>query len=512
MNEDLPSVTNEDLPSVTNEDLPSVTNEDLPSVTNEDLPSVTFASLDEANAAIAAATLSPESFSRDVDDALDQIEDQALRESIAEVSALQPDRPAIVLAELISFREKYLTLVDAVAADGTHPLASEDLIDGARMYARAKQRLAAHFLQLAQSLKALRSGEGEQALAALDASPTLSMPAGLEDVEQYFVSTMTVVSALTEAVIRESAHDFGGARAAYGRAIALARRTINELDPDDDVAVTPFVYQQTFAEAAELRSQHAQLLQQQDYRTAAIVARQAAQNTDQAVDLLNRMDPDSALMGALEGMASQCRSDTEKAEAEVGLEAERWDQASQHATRAQDYLNEAAAHSLRMNSPLARPLQERYLNDSFNYGIQFRRRLEREREAKIQLSRLRSEIKDLYDSLRAALAPAGITVTNQAEVVSSVTQQVDIVNQLEVGIRENLAALPTALEASNLPPGEAQQLATEASELAASTDSGESFFSRVGRFASRLASAAEKVGEVTGPVIAILQALQVLPG
>ncbi|MEU2713874.1 hypothetical protein [Streptomyces sp. NPDC007205] len=134
----------------------------------------------------------------------------------------------------------------------------------------------------------------------------------------------------------------------------------------------------------------------------------------------------------------------------------------------------------------------------------------REQKHLARIEELQLELRNLYGSVCNALGPAGVVVNNATEMVTSVKQQVDVVSRVETNIRSLLREIPDALADADMPPGEREELSSEAVRLAEEEADQATFFSRVRKFAEGLATALGKGVELATPVVALLKSLSIV--
>ncbi len=454
---------------------------------------------------------SSEDFTDEYDRAVDFLEAAHVEQALLAMREYKPDTALEQIQEAQHLRAEYVTLLESARGESAHPL--QGSFDALREFANAQCSVHAWLRNIAEALRKFRAGEYNQALQILD-QPEKAVTVVLGD-----PTVLSVISATTagtaetlSAEIRASVQDYAGARAAFDRAASLYRGLIEVILADSpDEAVPEF--QVLICEASSKRMQLAQLLQSNDYRSAAEVASRSSEAFTAAADQMLEFDPSSAswLVPLLRSSAEEMLAKMEEARAEVALKQSMWELAEEHSRGAAEHYDGGGRAALSTSFPNARIVQEKLLNAGFNWGVQFRRRLEREQSTQKEREEAQRELKDLYSSIRGALAPAGITVNNQNELVNSVQQQVEIVTRVESHAREVLRELPAALSEVDVPLAEKEQLAAEALEMAGSSESGPGFLDKVKRFAGRLESTVATVGTVAAPVLAILKALAIIP-
>jgi len=459
---------------------------------------------------IVESTKSPEDFTPAYDQAIDVLEAQYVDQAMASIREIQPENAAKFLSEASRLRSSYLELLDSAAADSSHALSSD--LGKLRNFALDQQALLAWLAELTESLMLFRRGEWSLAIEALNKQSQM-VRNELEDAD--VVSFLAVIAAASGETlageIRMAVQDYSGARAAFDRGASLYRR-LAEPSSEDDPGTSPVSYPVRYAEASSLRAKLAQLLQANDYRGATETAQSAATGFSATADLMVVEDPDSETLIApiMRSYGLELFGKAEECEAELALEQGDWTLATSHAEKADRHYDEASKECLVSVLPVARVAQERMLNAGFIWGVQFRRRLDREKQARERLEATERELQEFYASVRKALQPAGVTIKNQADAVNSVNQQVEVVTRIENEARGVLREIPDALAETKLAEQEREALAAEATALANESEGGPNFLKKVGNFASRLQEAVTKTGEAAAPVLGLLKALAIL--
>ncbi|MFJ6951886.1 hypothetical protein [Micromonospora aurantiaca (nom. illeg.)] len=195
---------------------------------------------------------------------------------------------------------------------------------------------------------------------------------------------------------------------------------------------------------------------------------------------------------------------------EVALEREDWPECEDLIRSTQRFYESASAAVLRSDLPMAKSLQEKYLNAGFAVGVQLRRRLERERANCKRIQSLEAEVKELYASVRRALGSSGVVVNNATEMVSSVQQHVELTTHIEANLRAALRGVSDDLPHSDADPATIAALAAEARELANSQESGPKFLERVKKYGEKVKDLAVLTGQTAGPLVELLKALSVI--
>jgi hypothetical protein len=423
----------------------------------------------------------------------------------------RPDLALERIEEANQLRDRYAGLLESAAAEPEHPLSEE--LELRREIAEADDVMLGWFNNLANAMHMFRSGNWKEALEALDQRNEAPVVIFRDSSLSTFMSGQVAGAAeAVNAEIREAVKDYAGARAAFDRAADIFRETLAAAEADHPEMPRPD-FQVDLCEAASRRVQLAQMLEVNEHGRAAEIAEAASKSFTTSADRLVAFDPDSELLLAplLRASAQSLLAEMEEARAELALERADWDGAAGHAKHAAEHYEAAAKVALKSSLPPARVVQERMLNTAFSSGLQFRRRFEREKAAQERYQKAQAELDQLYRSIRGALTPAGVTVNNQADLVNSVHQQVEMVTRIEARAREVLREVPSSLEQVQIDADDRDRLAAEALELASSTDTGNDFLAKAKSFAEKLRTAIADTGEAAMPVLAVLKALSILP-
>lgn len=448
----------------------------------------------------------------DYDRAVDLVEMGLVEDAFDAIRLGQPDDAVQHLAAAEALRNRYFLILEEAATEPDHE--HSGILAGLRKYAEGQRAFIAWLGHLADALLSFRKGEWNLAVQRLDQhDATAIVDFDDPEISSLMAALGAAAGEMLAGEIRSAVQDFGGARAAYDRAIAIHHQVAGvvadgSLGPDTQIPLHP----RLLCEGGSLRMQLAQLFQANDYTSAVTAAEEAADRMAAAADRMEVEDPPSSLLLVpllrsqsieLLAIAAECR-------AEIALSKEEWKTAEEQSQDVTDRFSQASKEALRSSLPQASITQEKLLNSGFNWGVQFRRRLDREREASKRYEAVKEELLELNDSIRRALSPAGVTVNTQAELVNSVHQQVETVNRVEVQAREVLREVPDALSETEIPEEARRELEAEAKSLADSQEAGSSFLAKVRSFANTLQQAVDTTAKASGPVIALLKALSML--
>jgi hypothetical protein len=462
---------------------------------------------------------SPADFTSEYDEAVDELEDRFVSEAFKAIEVLDIDTAVEKLYQARDLRKQYLDLLEQSASDPEHPMSSA--MSNLRAYAIDMDNLRFYLQTVFEAMLEYARGRGSDALRVLDRVETISIT---DDLDSLLAQNVKIMAENLTGLIRRGVLDFAGARAAYERASMRAQdllERITELQDNQEAGesaeedegfrylILGAKYSQASNEANSYRMQYSQQMASFDYAGAIDAAHAASEAFLIAAD---------CMAGSFPGFVPFIRASSFAALAEAGiaeanmlLERREWDSASDMIKTVRSHYEHASRECLKSKAPSASTMQESYLNTAFSWMVQFRRELERERSNAARIEELQAELRNFYGSLRGALAPAGVTVNNATEMVTSVKQQVEVTNRVETNIRSLLREIPKALDTTDLPASEKEKLSAEAIQLAEDNNSDRiTFFARAGKFAQRLASAISTGAELAAPVVALLKALSVV--
>lgn len=449
----------------------------------------------------------------DYDRAVDLVEQDLVEDAFGAIRQGQPDNAIQHLGAAEALRNRYLLILDEAETEPDHEYS--DHLAGLRRYAEGQRAFVAWLGHIADALLSFRKGEWNLAVQRLDQhDATAIVDFDDPEISSLMAALGTAGGEMLAGEIRGAVQDFGGARAAYDRAIAIHDQVFAVVEDGTSFGPDPQLprHPRLLCEGGSLRMQLAQLLQANDFTSGVTVAQEAAERMATAADRLEAEDPPSSLLlvPILRSQSIEILALGAECRAEIALSKEDWKTAEQQSQDVIDQFSRASKEALRSSLPQASIIQEKLLNAGFNWGVQFRRRLDREREASRRYEAVKDELLELKDSIRRALSPSGVTVNTQAELVNSVHQQVETVNRVEVQAREVLREVPEALSSAELPEEVRRQLEAEAKSLADSQEAGSSFLAKVRSFASTLQRALDATAEASGPILALLKALAML--
>jgi hypothetical protein len=198
------------------------------------------------------------------------------------------------------------------------------------------------------------------------------------------------------------------------------------------------------------------------------------------------------------------------AEGEVNKEKEQWDESLDCYKKAKYEWEKGANFYLKSGSPQARMLQESLLNLSSNTISGYVRQCKKERELKTKIKDLENEMNDLRQSLAEAIKPAGVTVNNTQEMVSTVEQNVQIIQTIETKVSKNIKKLLSQLKKSNIEKEESDKIKKMANKVLNSNKHGHQFLEQAKKFTKDITKIVENLGEKAKPFLPIISALALL--
>ncbi|WP_143025325.1 hypothetical protein [Micromonospora sp. WMMB235] len=460
---------------------------------------------------IVARTSSTFDFTEAYDQSVDAVEDRLVEIAVLALQELRVADALTQLRDAKKVRLAYLNLLGQVENLAEHPMAPR--LRSLRKYAVAQKSMIEWLELIGQALTLLRDGRGEEAVYLLNQHQRNSeTPAALIS----FTNAATQVQAEgMAAAIRLAVHDFSGARAGFDRASFAMQMLIEEYEEEFSAdqhginALRGFRFQWHSLKAQGLVAQYNQLVSTSDFKAAARVAEEAALQFEESASLAEYISS-NLWAPVFRSNALEMRSRRDQALVEVALEREDWPECEDLIRSTQRFYESASAAVLRSDLPMAKSLQEKYLNAGFAVGVQLRRRLERERANCKRIQSLEAEVKELYASVRRALGSSGVVVNNATEMVSSVQQHVELTTHIEANLRAALRGVSDDLPHSDADPATIAALAAEAQELANSQESGPKFLERVKKYGEKVKDLAVLTGQTAGPLVELLKALSVI--
>jgi hypothetical protein len=185
---------------------------------------------------------------------------------------------------------------------------------------------------------------------------------------------------------------------------------------------------------------------------------------------------------------------------ELMRENEEWDEALDFYKKSRSEWEDSSNCYIESGTPQAIALQETASNNSYNVSGIYIRNCIKERSLKEEINNLTKEICDLRTGLLETLKRGGITVNNTQEMISTVEQNIQVVQKLEKGIKENIENAVKEFE--KLPVDDAKKIEVKekANEVLKSNEQGEKLIEKTKNFTKDLREIVENVGEIAKPV------------
>lgn len=458
------------------------------------------------------AAQSPADFTAEYDRTVDEVEDEFWGEAFGALRVMDIDIAVEKLSEVADLRSRYLALLEQSATDPQHPLSSS--MSNLRDYAIGMNKLRQYFQTVLEAFLEYRRGKAPDALRLLD---QLKAQTSVPELDSILSLQVRMTAENLTGLIRRGVLDYAGARAAFDRAAVSAQDVLTVISDFDksagdegiELMATGAKFSQLVNEASSLQMQYQQLMANRDYTGAVDASRDASAKLLEAANCIDPFMP--VLAPVLRASSFASLAEAGIAEGDILLERGEYSGASDSIKTVRDYYQAASRECLKSKHPAASMIQEQYLNLGFSWMVGFRRELDRERSHAARIEELQLELRNFYGSVRGALAPAGVVVNNATEMVTSVKQQVEVNNRLEANIRSLLREIPDAIkDTTGLPAAERDRLSAEALQLAEDTSDRANFFTRVGRFSQKLASAISQGAVLAAPVVALLKALSIV--
>ena len=197
------------------------------------------------------------------------------------------------------------------------------------------------------------------------------------------------------------------------------------------------------------------------------------------------------------------------AEAEVYRESENWDSAFSNYEVVKNEWEEASSCYLSSGHPSAFALQETVLNTSSIIDV-YQAVCENEKQLKGKISSLQKEIDELKDKLFNAIKPMGITVNNTQDVVNSLEQNAQFIQNIENNAREGIKELLEVLKASGLDESSKKKIESDGTALLESKDKGHKFLEKAKSFSKDVGEIIKNVGDIASPLLSAYKFLALL--
>ncbi len=196
-------------------------------------------------------------------------------------------------------------------------------------------------------------------------------------------------------------------------------------------------------------------------------------------------------------------------EAEVFRESENWDKAFGNYELVRKEWENASSYYLLSGHPSASALQESVLNAALTVDV-YQAVCENEMQLKEKISNLQNEIDELKERLFNAIKPMGIIVNNTQDVVTTVEQNAQFIQNIENNAREGVKELLGTLKDSGLDDAAKKKIETNGTEILQSKETGHKFLDKVKGFTKDVAEIIKNVGDIAGPIIPAFKFLAML--
>src|SRR5262249_38807640 len=138
------------------------------------------------------------------------------------------------------------------------------------------------------------------------------------------------------------------------------------------------------------------------------------------------------------------------------------------------------------------------------------RQCDTERKLQQDLKRVERERDDLRTALLDRLNDRGMTVNTYASAMATIDQNLEIVQKVELKVRDTLGEAVRAVDGSALDPDVKNQIRTDASELLSQDEKGPGFLDKARAFSETLSAIVKNAAEAAGPLIPVAKALALL--
>lgn len=197
------------------------------------------------------------------------------------------------------------------------------------------------------------------------------------------------------------------------------------------------------------------------------------------------------------------------AEGELFREQEKWDDSLKSYKNAKDEWENSADFYLKSGIPQAIAMQETVINSSSIVDV-YIRQCKKERELKSELKKLENELNNLQRSLTEAIKPSGVVINSNQEMVSTVEQNVQIIQTIENNIRQNIEKIVEQLPNLPLDTGKREEIKNKANDILNSKEHGNQFIEKAKKFTQDISEITKNLGEIAKPILPFISALALL--
>lgn len=198
------------------------------------------------------------------------------------------------------------------------------------------------------------------------------------------------------------------------------------------------------------------------------------------------------------------------AEGELFRVQEKWDDSIESYKKAKDEWEKGADFYLKSGTPQAIATQETLINYSSFIIEVYIRNCKKERELKSMIKDLENQMNDLQRSLTEAIKFGGVTVNTNQEMVSTVEQNVQIIQTIENGVRQNIEKLLEQLNNLPIDRSKKDEIANKANNVLNSREHGHQFLEQTKKFTEDVHEIIENLGEIAKPILPFVSALSLL--
>jgi tetratricopeptide (TPR) repeat protein len=188
----------------------------------------------------------------------------------------------------------------------------------------------------------------------------------------------------------------------------------------------------------------------------------------------------------------------------------KWDAALAAYAEARAELLRSAESYVKTGLPTAQAAQEACINQASTTIDVFIRQCQTERDLRCENERLRNELASLQSSLLERLKDRGIQVNTQASVMATIDQDAQIVQHVEMKVRDTIAEARHAIDLSTLDPVVKDALRSQAEALLATQEKGPGFLDKAKSFSEKVSAIVKNAAEAAGPLVPVAKALALL--
>lgn len=193
------------------------------------------------------------------------------------------------------------------------------------------------------------------------------------------------------------------------------------------------------------------------------------------------------------------------AEGEHLREQHKWDEALGKYYQIANAWKRGAAAYMESGLPDGMAMQVYLLNQAADLPGAYIRRCKDDQKLISKIKELEDQFHSMIDSARTI----GLTVNNNQEMISVMEQNAEIVQKLEINIRQNIENILSEMEKLSLHDEKSEAIANQAKTLLAEKND-PTFLSKVRQFAHDLGEFVEDVGKIAAPLLPFVKALSLM--